>query len=154
METIPCAYEAEAIIDLLKEFPDARAWLSFSCKDGKSLADGSNFQETAVRCYKNAAPGQILAIGTNCIAPKYVTSLFQGINRDKSDDFIPLVVYPNSGEKYTESEGWNKEGDAPTLHEFIDEWLNLGVRYIGGCCRTCATDVKLIRAKVDQRFKH
>ncbi|KAL6254274.1 hypothetical protein P5V15_014889 [Pogonomyrmex californicus] len=152
IETIPCVREAEAIIDLLKEFPDTRAWLSFSCRDdGKSLADGNNFQETAVRCYQNALPGQILAIGVNCIAPQSVTSLLQGINKGESEDFIPLVIYPNSGEKYIVSEGWKKKGEAPSMHEFIDEWLDLGVRYIGGCCRTYATDVKRLRCKVDQR---
>ncbi|XP_012229305.2 homocysteine S-methyltransferase-like [Linepithema humile] len=151
IETIPCVREAEAVIDLLKEFPNARAWLSFSCKDdGKSLADGGNFQEIAVRCYKNALPGQIIAIGVNCIAPYLVTTLFKGINKGSTDDLIPLVVYPNSGERYVVSEGWKKEGETPSLHEFIDEWLDLGVRYIGGCCRTYATDIKKIRAKVDQ----
>ncbi|KAL6448426.1 hypothetical protein ACFW04_000388 [Cataglyphis niger] len=152
IETIPCVREAEALIDLLKEFPDVHAWLSFSCRnDGKNIVDGSNFQEIAVRCYKNALPGQILAVGINCIAPQYVTTLLKGINRSGSDDFIPLVVYPNSGEKYIVSEGWKKEGEAPSLHEFIDEWLDLGVCYIGGCCRTYATDIKKIRYKVDQR---
>jgi len=152
IETIPCVREAEAVIDLLKEFPDSRAWLSFSCRDdGKSLADGSNFQEVAMKCYKNALPGQILAIGVNCIAPQCVTTLLQDINKDKSNNFIPLVVYPNSGEKYIVSEGWKKEGETLSLHNFIDEWLDLGVRYIGGCCRTYATDVKRIRFRVDQR---
>jgi len=152
IETIPCVREAEAVIDLLKEFPDSRAWLSFSCRDdGKNLADGSNFQEIAMKCYKNALPGQILAIGVNCIAPQCVTTLLQDINKGKSNDFIPLVVYPNSGEKYVVSEGWKKEGETLSLHDFIDEWLDLGVRYIGGCCRTYATDVKRIRSRVDQR---
>ncbi|KAL0113757.1 hypothetical protein PUN28_012701 [Cardiocondyla obscurior] len=151
IETIPCVREAEALIDLLKEFPNARAWLSFSCRDdGKSLADGSSFQEIAVRCYKNALPGQIIAIGVNCIAPQFVTALLRDINRDKSDNLIPLIVYPNSGEKYTVTEGWKKEGEVINLHEFIGEWLDLGVRYIGGCCRTYATDIKQIRLKVDQ----
>lgn len=152
METIPCEREADAIIDLLKEFPNTRAWLSFSCRDdGKSIVDGSNFQEIAMRCYKNAIPGQILAIGINCIAPRLVSTLLKGINCEMND-FIPLIVYPNSGETYTVSEGWKKKGDCTSLHEFIDEWLDLGVRYIGGCCRTYAMDVKQIRSKIDQRL--
>ncbi|EZA54368.1 hypothetical protein DMN91_002045 [Ooceraea biroi] len=152
IETIPCVREAEAVVDLLKEFPNTRAWLSFSCRDdGKSLADGSNFQEVAVRCYRNALPGQILAIGINCIAPQHVTTLLKGINSGNADDFIPLVVYPNSGEKYTVSEGWKRESEVLSLHEFIDEWLDLGVRYIGGCCRTTAKDVERIRYRVDAR---
>lgn len=32
METIPSFKEAEALVDLLREFPDTKAWLSFSCK--------------------------------------------------------------------------------------------------------------------------
>ncbi|EFN76200.1 uncharacterized protein LOC105190734 [Harpegnathos saltator] len=153
IETIPCEREADAVVELLKEFPDARAWLSFSCRDdGKNLADGTSFRETAVRCYKNALPGQIIAVGVNCIAPQHVTSLLKGVNKGNTDDnLIPLVVYPNSGEKYLVTEGWKKCGEAPSLHEFIDEWLDLGVRYIGGCCRTCAVDVKRIKSKVDHR---
>lgn len=31
-ETIPAQSEAEALLELLKEFPEQKAWLSFSCK--------------------------------------------------------------------------------------------------------------------------
>lgn len=31
-ETIPSVKEAEALVELLREFPDSKAWLSFSCK--------------------------------------------------------------------------------------------------------------------------
>lgn len=31
-ETVPCKMEGIALVELLKEFPNARAWLSFSCK--------------------------------------------------------------------------------------------------------------------------
>lgn len=30
LETIPCKVEAEMLVQLLKEFPDVKAWLSFS----------------------------------------------------------------------------------------------------------------------------
>lgn len=33
LETIPCRAEAEVLVNLLKrEFPNVKAWLSFSCK--------------------------------------------------------------------------------------------------------------------------
>jgi S-methylmethionine-dependent homocysteine/selenocysteine methylase len=32
METIPSMKEAEALVELLREFPDSKAWLAFSCK--------------------------------------------------------------------------------------------------------------------------
>lgn len=31
-ETIPSIKEAQAVAELLREFPDSAAWLSFSCK--------------------------------------------------------------------------------------------------------------------------
>lgn len=31
-ETIPSIKEAQAVVELLREFPDSNAWLSFSCK--------------------------------------------------------------------------------------------------------------------------
>jgi homocysteine S-methyltransferase len=32
LETIPCLKEGEALVELLREFPRQKAWLSFSCK--------------------------------------------------------------------------------------------------------------------------
>lgn len=34
-ETIPCKAEAIVLIELLKDFPNTRAWLSFNCKVSK-----------------------------------------------------------------------------------------------------------------------
>ena len=34
VETIPALAEAEAVLELLGEFPGAQAWLSFTCKVG------------------------------------------------------------------------------------------------------------------------
>ncbi|XP_015597490.1 uncharacterized protein LOC107268841 isoform X2 [Cephus cinctus] len=150
LETIPYKLEAEALIDLLKrDFPNVKAWLSFSCReDGKSIADGSNFQEVALSCYKRALPNQLVAVGVNCLAPHLVTSMIKGINDNSGMNHVPLVVYPNSGEKYSVSEGWKKENDCNPLEKFIHEWLDLGVKYIGGCCRTSAKDIVTIREHV------
>jgi homocysteine S-methyltransferase len=32
LETIPAQNEAETLVELLREFPKQKAWLSFSCK--------------------------------------------------------------------------------------------------------------------------
>lgn len=148
-ETIPCYQEAYALVQLLKEFPLVKAWFSFSCqKDSQNLADGSNFQEVATHCYKSALPGQIIAIGVNCLSPKNVTQLLKGINKDGTNEFIPLIVYPNSGEIYSLPEGWKKDENNRSIESFIPEWLNLGVRYIGGCCRMYAENITSIRREV------
>jgi homocysteine S-methyltransferase len=33
-ETVPAQKEAEALVQLLSEFPSSKAWISFSCKVG------------------------------------------------------------------------------------------------------------------------
>lgn len=150
LETIPCKIEAEALIELLKEYPKIEAWLTFSCRpDGKSIVDGSDFQQIALNCYRNAIKGQLIAVGVNCIAPTTVTSLFNGINSNiDNEDLIPLIVYPNSGETYVVGEGWKKYGIVASMNNFIQEWLDLGVKYIGGCCRTHADDITKISIEV------
>jgi len=36
------------------------------------------------------------------------------------------------------------------IENYVEEWLNLGVTYIGGCCRTYAADIVRIKEKVDK----
>lgn len=150
LETLPSATEAELLIELLREnFPNVKAWVSFSCRtDGKSLADGSNFAEVALNCYKKALPGQIIAVGVNCIGPKFVEPLLESLNGGKKEeDKVPLIAYANSGEKFEEHE-WKKDGELLPLDSFVHRWLDLGVKFIGSCCRTNTTDIEKIKAKV------
>ncbi|XP_001605767.2 homocysteine S-methyltransferase [Nasonia vitripennis] len=149
IETIPCAREAEALVGLLKQYPDTKAWLSFSCKvDGKSIADGSSFKQTVLKCYK-AASGQIVACGVNCLAPRSVTPLLKSINEKEINQFIPMVAYPNSGEKYSSTTfSWTIDNDFHPPEEFVKDWLDIGVRYIGSCCRTGSKDIERIAAEV------
>lgn len=32
LETIPCRAEAEMLVELIKEFPHVKAWLTFTCR--------------------------------------------------------------------------------------------------------------------------
>lgn len=129
---------------------DTKAWLSFSCRtDGKSLADGNNFKETVLKCYKMANPGQIIACGVNCLAPRSVTPLLQSISQKEINELIPMIAYPNSGEKYSaKTFSWKIDNDFHPPEEFVKEWLDIGVRYIGGCCRTGSKDIERISAEV------
>lgn len=150
LETIPCYQEAEVLVELLKHYPNVKAWLSFSCeRNSQNIVDGSNFEKVATNCYKMALPGQIIAIGVNCIAPKDVSPLLKNINKYRENEFIPLIAYPNSGEIYFSTEGWLKDDSCTSFESFIPEWLDLGVRYIGGCCRMYAENIRSIRKEVN-----
>ncbi|XP_034937130.1 homocysteine S-methyltransferase YbgG-like [Chelonus insularis] len=148
IETIPCAEEAETLVELLKEFPNTKAWLSFSCStDGSTIVDGTDFAEIAKKCYNKTSPGQLVAVGVNCLSPQIVSSYLSKINPNKSEK-LPLVVYPNSGEVYSPDQGW-KDGKHFDVEKCIHEWLGLGVQYIGGCCRTSDEEIAKIRSQVD-----
>ncbi|XP_067007109.1 homocysteine S-methyltransferase YbgG isoform X2 [Anabrus simplex] len=146
LETIPAQAEGEALAELIKEFPECRAWISFSCKDEHHTSHGENFQEAA-RCCWERNPTQLVAIGANCLNPKFVTPLITGIN-DGTSSPVPLVVYPNSGETFDPERGWVDGDNCVPVDSYVREWLNLGVTYIGGCCRTYARDVCRIRSEV------
>lgn len=41
-ETLPSLLEAQALVQLLEnEFPDAQAWISFSCTDDRHISEGT-----------------------------------------------------------------------------------------------------------------
>ncbi|CAH0401489.1 unnamed protein product [Chilo suppressalis] len=152
-ETIPCQKEAEVLVQMLTEYPMTKAWLSFSCQDAISIAHGENFQEAATKCW-DMSSGQLVAVGVNCCSPSIVSLLFKDINADRQEDPITLITYPNSGEKYNPQIGWIDGDQCESIETFVQEWLDIGVRYIGGCCRTYGADISRIRSQVYKWLDH
>lgn len=143
--------EALAMIDLLcDKYRDTKFWISFQCKDESSLANGENFATAALNVYEKVkARGclhNLIAIGVNCVNPRFVSPLFTSVNGNRKDeDRVPLVVYPNNGEIYDAQAGWSGSNKCVTLEEYIPEWIELGVVVLGGCCRIYAKDIQRIR---------
>ena len=139
-ETIPCPKEGEALCELLEEYEEARAWLSFSCADGSRICSG----EPLASCAR-LADGclSLVAVGVNCTAPAFVASLLQaaGAATDK-----PLVCYPNRGGLWdAAARAWLPEKNEPCFAALAEGWKEAGARLIGGCCRTSPEDVSRIR---------
>ncbi|XP_077284209.1 betaine-homocysteine S-methyltransferase-like [Arctopsyche grandis] len=148
-ETIPSRREALIVVDLLREYPDITCWLSFVCSDETHLVSGENFEQTAIECYI-MNPEQIFALGVDCVNPTFVSNLIRGINQGRTEnDMIPLVVCPNSGVRYIAELGADYPNLLKPLHEYVDEWVTLGARYIGGCCQTDIEDMALIRKQLE-----
>lgn len=138
-ETIPCLAEVEALIDLLDESGGMPAWLACSCRDSASLASGEPFLD-AVKMAD--ACDQIVAVGVNCTAPRYIEPLLQ-IARSVTDK--PLLCYPNSGERWDAVARCWVEGTGVTdFAEPARQWYAAGARLIGGCCRTTPGDIATI----------
>jgi homocysteine S-methyltransferase len=132
-ETIPSPVEARALVRVLGEFPDARAWITFSARDGRAISDGTPFADCVAML---AGAPQILATGINCTAPQYVTPLLRAARAVTS---LPLVAYPNAGEQYDPvSGGWcgSPACGPEDFARLATEWLAAGAKLVGGCCRT------------------
>lgn len=143
-ETIPCKQEAEVLLDLLQKVPDALAWISFSCADGERINDGTPLKDCAAMLEEH---DQVFAIGVNCTAPQYVSSLVKIIR-----DVAPgkrVVVYPNSGQLYNQvSKTWTGQSSTACFGDFSKEWRDAGATLIGGCCQTGPGHIRAIRESI------
>lgn len=149
LETIPDRVEMEALCALLDEWPQARAWVSFSTRDAAHLADGSPIEEVAALAA--AHPG-VVAVGVNCLPPRRATPLLERLRR-VSD--LPLVAYPNSGEQWDASaRQWCRPTMPADLAAEARQWHARGARLIGGCCRTRPADIAAMRRALETLVGH
>jgi len=139
-ETIPSAVEARVLVRLLESNPGCRAWMSFSCRDGTHISDGT---EIAAIAAEVAESDRMLAVGLNCTAPRHVASLIANIRKGTAR---PIVVYPNSGENYdAEAKRWLPGDHRLDLAYAAPGWVEMGARLVGGCCRTDPQDIRRLR---------
>ncbi len=153
-ETLPDLDEILVLAELLESTPRVRAWFSFSCRDTTTLADGTGLDEVARRL--SGCP-RLLAIGVNCVPPAGVLEQIEALRSGAPR--APIVVYPNSGERYDAATGgWSADGGegASTGPEPVAEfrarvrgWISAGARIVGGCCRTGPRHVRAVREEVD-----
>jgi homocysteine S-methyltransferase len=128
-ETIPSFQEAKVLSGILENI-NKPAWVSFSCKDGKHISDGTPIEKCAA--YFSNHP-TVFAIGVNCTSPEYISELIRSIKTKSGDKKI--VVYPNSGAVYhAESKTWSGLSEVSSCELMVKEWMELGADIIGGCC--------------------
>lgn len=140
VETIPNITEAGVLAELLVDV-DTPAWVSFCCRDSKSLSDGTPLA-TAAALFSGHS--RVLAVGINCTQPKYTAELIASIKSTASDRAI--VVYPNSGETYHVADNsWSGPACDFDADFNVVAWRAAGAKLIGGCCRTGPDDIATMR---------
>ena len=139
-ETVPSYSEAEVLAELLQ---DARspAWVSFSCRDDKSISDGTPI-EAAVSLFQDHP--RVLAVGVNCTPPQFIVSLIGRIRTAVPGKAI--VVYPNSGETWQPFplRKWTGTSTPTEWAIAARAWADAGASLIGGCCRTGPEHIRAI----------
>ncbi len=144
-ETVPSLAEAEAIVAALSDWPEVRAWISFTtsltANSARCVAHGEPLGDCAEVL---AAHPQVVGIGLNCLAPRLVLPL---IGELRAACELPIVVYPNSGENWDASARcWTGASDPQAFHTLALEWFEAGAQMVGGCCRTRPEHIRQIAA--------
>ncbi|MCP4420657.1 MAG: homocysteine S-methyltransferase, partial [Chloroflexi bacterium] len=139
-ETIPSLAEARALRQLLLETPTMPAWMSFACRDGLHISDGTPLAACA-RLLDDVP--NLLAVGINCTPPRFVPDLITAV---QTSTHKQIIIYPNSGEAYDASnKQWLGESDPLTFGTISREWHKMGALLVGGCCRTRPAHIQQIR---------
>ncbi len=139
-ETIPGFQEAKVLSEILENVKKP-AWISFSCKDGKHISDGTPIEQCAAYFAHHPT---VFAIGVNCTSPEFISELIRSIKIKSGNKKI--VVYPNSGAVYhAESKTWSGLSDLSSCAIMAKEWMDLGADIIGGCCGIGPEQIKAMR---------
>ena len=140
-ETIPSFAEARALARLLPETPQMAAWFSFSCRDGQHVSDGTLLVDAL--SVLEPLP-QVVAVGVNCTPPRFISELVRVARRVTAK---PIVVYPNSGERYdVVNKRWQGLSVPERFGEQGEVWRAAGASLLGGCCRTRPGHIRQLRA--------
>jgi homocysteine S-methyltransferase len=140
-ETIPRASEAAVLCRVLDRLEAPEAWISFSCRDGRTTSHGEPIEEAVATAGGSA---RVVAVGVNCTAPEHVDELLAraGTATDR-----PLVAYPNSGRAWDAgTRRWTSAGAATLAPDVVRAWTAAGARMIGGCCGLGPAAVSAIAA--------
>ncbi|XP_065221792.1 uncharacterized protein LOC135846555 isoform X2 [Planococcus citri] len=145
-ETLPVQKEAEMLVQLVKEFPNVKAWLSFSGKDERHIAHGEEFQQAALKCW-SLNPDQLIAIGVNCTESRISTELLSTLVGKN----VPMIVYPNAGQIWDgKNKVWKTPENIESVDQLVEKWCDMGVKYIGGCCGTTMETRRFMRKVIDE----
>ena len=149
-ETFPSLEEARAVGEAMAasarlQGPQLQAWFSFSCRDEKHVSHGEPVADCAALV---AALPQTVAIGVNCVPPKWIPSLI-GELRKGSD--LPIMVYPNSGEGWdATARCWTGKSEPKEFGTLATEWFAAGAQIVGGCCRTRPAHIRAVAQAAGQ----
>ncbi|KAL9256725.1 Homocysteine S-methyltransferase 2-like protein [Drosera capensis] len=148
-ETTPNKVEAQAYAELLDdENVNIPAWLSFNSKDGINVVSGDSLLEcasVAENCQK------IIGVGINCTPPRFIHGLISYVKKVTTK---PIIIYPNSGERYDpDLKEWveNTGVSDEDFVSYVNKWHETGASLIGGCCRTTPSTIRAIYKALHHR---
>ncbi|NUK52115.1 homocysteine S-methyltransferase [Streptomyces lunaelactis] len=126
LETVPDTDEAEALLRAA-EGVGVPVWLSYTIAGERTRAG----QELPAAFALAADRDQVIAVGVNCCEPGDAD---RAVELAAAVTGKPVVVYPNSGERWDAS-GRAWRGAVTYDPARVRDWRASGARLGGGCCR-------------------
>lgn len=147
LETFPSLAEALAAVEVVSEVGSVPCWVSLTCRDSNTTASG----EPLHACAQSLSQfPQVSAVGVNCVSPEVAIGAVELLH-DSTD--LPVVAYPNSGERYDASDGsWDKRPSHMTAAQISRALVDAGATIVGGCCRTDPRWISAARKEYRRRL--
>ncbi|MEV1051159.1 homocysteine S-methyltransferase [Streptomyces sp. NPDC059017] len=138
LETVPDTDEATALLRATAD-TGVPVWLSYTIEGGRTRAG----QELAAAFALAAGHDHVIAVGVNCCEPADAGRAVEIAARETGR---PVVVYPNSGERWdARARAWT--GDIAFDPARLTDWVAAGARLAGGCCRVGPDRIAALAAR-------
>lgn len=134
VETIPNVIEARALKNVLEKV-DIPFWISFTAGSTDRLWSGE-FAADAAEVVSDLK--KVFALGVNCLDPALVSPLVQIMHEVSG---LPAVAYPNAGGTWDAEAGVWQGRTNKTLIDWLPEWSDTPINWLGGCCGTDSRDI-------------
>ena len=144
IETIPSLREGLIAAEVLQK-TNTPGWIAFICRDHTTTLSGDPISSCVHELLdpKNGFDNMV-AIGVNCVHPKYIEGLLRAMQQAKSELGAPardvlIAAYPNSGEVWDARQDrrcWHGQDQMRVLTgEDAILMREAGADLVGGCCR-------------------
>ena len=142
-ETLPSAFEAELISQMMMKYRNAKYWLSFT-----------NLNSALKAVKKMAQNPQVIGFGLNCVSiEKACEGALQLEPLVKNSVSGSLVLYPNSGAQYDKDQKkWISHPSHSTdWAQAAQQMKSLQAQVIGGCCEVTSREIQTISSALSYK---
>ncbi len=130
IETMNDAYEVKAAVIGVKENCNLPVFVTVVFDEKAKMMTGANPRDIVA----TLEGLRVDAIGINCsLGPKQMLPIFEEMAKYAS---LPLIVNPNAGLPREEGGKTVYDVGPEEFATYMEEFVKLGARYIGGCCGT------------------
>ncbi|MDW4185283.1 MAG: homocysteine S-methyltransferase [Staphylococcus saprophyticus] len=145
-ETVPNFEEIKAIVEyIVPHYTNQTFWLSVTVNEDGDLSDDTEFEKLCA--YIKQYAERIPVFGINCSS---VAGINKAISKGLKNVPQTIALYPNGGAQYNAVEKeWESVGNQGLIVEQIPDWLDQGVKIVGGCCQTTPENIKSIKEAIE-----